>query len=255
MTTGTKQTLSQIDDELEDISQETQDQPAVTKEVPEKFKGKSTEDIINAYVNLEKEYGRKANDIGELRRLTDELLGLQLKKEIPVEKHKPLTSEELFENPDKAINDVVTSHPRIRELESEIKLGKIESARKVFEDKHSDWRGVMGSQDFQDWIGSSSVRTRMLHEADKNYDYSLGDELLTLYKEIKQVDIKKRESEVEEKTSKDLKNSMTEKGSTGATSKKVYRRNDLIELKLRNPQKYEAMEDQIMLAYKEGRVK
>lgn len=255
-----EQTTSNVEDELEDISGEinqvTQTQRATEKQIPEKFKNKSLDDVITSYTQLESEYGRKANEVGELRRLTDELLGLQLKKEASVEPpKKSITSDDLFENPDQIINDAVNSNPRIKELENQIRADKIQKERDKFESQHADWQSVMGSQDFQDWIRQSPARTRLLVEADKNYDYQTGSELLTLYKEIKQVDIRKKEAEALEKTDSDLKASITERGSTGQTGKKVYRRADLIQLRLRNPAKYSAMEDEIMNAYKEGRVK
>lgn len=256
-----EQTVSNVEDELEDISsqlesQGTPSQQATEVQIPEKFRNKKLEDVISSYTQLESEYGRKANEVGELRRLTDELLGLQLKKETQVEPtKKSITSDDLFENPDHIINEVVNSNPRIKELESQIRADKIQKEKEKFEAQHSDWYSVMSSSDFQEWVRQSPTRSRLLMEADKNYDYQTGAELLTLYKEIKQVDVKKKESETKEKTESDLKASITERGSTGQSGKKVYRRADLIQLRLRNPAKYSAMEDEIMAAYKEGRVK
>ena len=44
--------------------------------VPDKFAGKSPEEIIESYQNLEKELGRKAQEVGELRKLSDSFLKL-----------------------------------------------------------------------------------------------------------------------------------------------------------------------------------
>src|SRR6056297_1567571 len=49
-------------------------------EIPEKFQGKSFEDVVDMYRNLEKDYGRKGNEVGELRKLTDELLQLEIQQ-------------------------------------------------------------------------------------------------------------------------------------------------------------------------------
>ena len=38
-------------------------------EIPSKFQGKSVEEIVSSYENLEKELGRKGQEIGELRGL------------------------------------------------------------------------------------------------------------------------------------------------------------------------------------------
>ena len=53
-----------------------------------------------------------------------------------------------------------------------------------------------------------------------------------------------------------LKASEVPKGNSSAeVSKKVYRRSDLIRLKMTDPARYEALSDEIMAAYAEGRVK
>jgi hypothetical protein len=44
-------------------------------------------------------------------------------------------------------------------------------------------------------------------------------------------------------------------GGSGESSKRVYRRADLIRLKMQDPNRYEALSDEIMQAYQEGRVK
>jgi hypothetical protein len=243
--------LTDIEEELGEVTNET---PEV--EVPEKFKGKSTDDIIKAYQNLETEYGRKGNEIGELRRLTDELLGLQLEKKTQETKERVVTSDELFEKPNEVLREVIANDPDIKELKQQIRANSIQQSKKGFEDRHPDWQSVMASSDFQSWIHESSTRTRMLIEADKNYDYETGSELLTLYKQINKVNTEAKEKEVKDKRQQDLKDSKTMSGATGESQpKKVYRRKDLIELRLRNPSKYDAMSDEIMLAYKEGRVK
>jgi hypothetical protein len=52
-----------------------------------------------------------------------------------------------------------------------------------------------------------------------------------------------------------MKTAMVNTAGTGETSKKVYRRADLIRLRLENPDRYDALQDEIMKAYSEGRVK
>ena len=47
---------------VDNVSEETQTE---APEIPSKFAGKSTEDIIDSYTNLEKELGRKAQDVGD----------------------------------------------------------------------------------------------------------------------------------------------------------------------------------------------
>jgi len=62
-------------------------------------------------------------------------------------------------------------------------------------------------------------------------------------------------AESKKETAKNLKSVAVDTGSPAPTSRKTYRRADLINLRLRDPARYEAMQDEIMAAYAEGRVK
>jgi len=52
-----------------------------------------------------------------------------------------------------------------------------------------------------------------------------------------------------------LKTAQVDVGGSGESSKRVYRRADLIRLKMTDPGRYEMLSDEIMKAYAEGRVK
>jgi hypothetical protein len=52
-----------------------------------------------------------------------------------------------------------------------------------------------------------------------------------------------------------MKAATVDVGGTGETSRKVYRRADLIKLRMTDPDRYEQMADEIMDAYATGRVK
>ena len=52
-----------------------------------------------------------------------------------------------------------------------------------------------------------------------------------------------------------MKAAQVDVGGSGESSKRVYRRADLIRLKMTDPQRYETLSDEIMQAYSEGRVR
>jgi hypothetical protein len=95
-----------------------------------------------------------------------------------------------------------------------------------------------------------------------NYDVDAAMELLGNYKSIKGYQeqkankaddtLKKVDSEARTKT---LKAAGVQQGGSGELSKPVYRRNDLIRLRMTDPERYNGMQDDIMQAYAEGRVK
>jgi hypothetical protein len=68
-----------------------------------------------------------------------------------------------------------------------------------------------------------------------------------------------RSTEVQETGKKQqaqaLKAAAVDVGGSGESSKKVYRRADLIRLKMTDPSRYEALQPEIMAAYAENRVK
>ncbi len=225
-------------------------------DLPDKFRGKSTEDIVKSYTQLEQEFGRRNNEVGELRKLTDELLNLQLSEK--KEKDEPdyeLNVDNLLDNPQEAISKAVENHPKFKQFEEAQRTASVSQAKASFEEKHPDYQDLISSEDFGNWVRESPVRTRMYQEADKNYDFAVGDELFTTYKALRgQANF----TATEEKSSnakQALKKASVERGSGQGSTKKVYRRQDLIQLKLSNPAKYAAMEPEIMKAYTEKRVR
>jgi hypothetical protein len=96
-------------------------------------------------------------------------------------------------------------------------------------------------------------------KADADYDFEAADELLSTYKELKQVKQQAQNIQtavVESKAQdKAMKAASVDVGGSGETSRKVYRRADLIKLRMTDPDRYMALQDEIMSAYAQGRVK
>jgi hypothetical protein len=92
--------------------------------------------------------------------------------------------------------------------------------------------------------------------ADQQYDSDSADELFTLWKERKTV--AQQTAQVEKQARKQtLKaaNTGNARGSAEGTRKKVYRRADIIKLMKTDPERYQALSEEIFQAYAEGRVK
>jgi len=78
---------------------------------------------------------------------------------------------------------------------------------------------------------------------------------LSTYKQLRGVRTKQTNDAGEASRKQNLKAASVDTGGTGESGKRVYRRADLIRLKMTDPQRYEALSDEIMTAYQEGRVK
>lgn len=244
-----------VEDELEQEFQETQQGNKRTSEVPAKFAGKSAEEISEAYVNLEKELGRKNQEVGELRKLTDQYLHQELtKKEAPVTQDDDIEFDELVDNPKEAVSKLVD--PKIKQLEQQLATMTMERKKAEFVAKHGDPVEIASNADFQEWVNSSRYRQKMFAIADQEMDFDIADELLTEWNALQQAREAQKTSKTQQKRAAKLKDATVESvGSPAPSSKRIYRRSDLIKLRVNDPEKWEALSDEITLAYQEGRVK
>lgn len=238
---------------VQDEAEETVEEPE--QELPQKFQGKSANEIAEAYENLEKELGRKGQEIGELRKLTDSFLQTQ----ITHNKETTTNTEDLdfYDNPEEAVRTIIERHPKFREFTQQTQQQQASMTAQQLEKTHPDFKDVVTSPDFQEWIEGSKIRQRLFKEADA-YDYDSADELLTIWKE-RQMISKTKEVEAEKETTRKaaLKTSkgVSRTSSESTAGKKIYRRADLIRLKQTDPNRYDTLSDEIFSAYQDGRVK
>ena len=232
-------------------------------EVPDKFSGKSVEDIVESYQNLEQELGRKSQEIGELRNLSDSFLKAEISRNEPQtsqateNSNNNETEEDFFEDPSKAVNSLIEKHPRFQEFQEFQARQQQDTSKAQLEQSHPDYVDIVQDTGFQDWVKASKFRVNLFEEADK-YNYDAADELLTHWKERSMIDktaeVKQEQAATRKKA---LKASKTESRSSSESlaGKKTYRRADLIRLKATDPNRYADLADEIYAAYAEGRVK
>jgi hypothetical protein len=121
--------------------------------------------------------------------------------------------------------------------------------------EHPDFGQVASDPDFANWVKSSPIRINLFAKADGEFDYDSANELLTTYKQLRGVKAKQTSDAGEATRKTNLKAASVDVGGSGESGKRVYRRADLIRLKMTDPNRYEALSDEIMQAYAEGRVK
>jgi hypothetical protein len=232
-------------------------------EIPEKYKNKSLDEIVRMHQEAEKLIGRQAQEVGEVRKLADSLLRQQLETKHD-KQPEPAQEIDWFEDPQKAVHQAIESNPVLRQLQEQQVVQAQRSALETIEKSHPDFVSVAQSEDFQQWVGESKVRQRLYSDAN-NYDVDSALELLNNYKSLRGLRQQKEETskaadEALKKTdsegrSKALKAAAVQQGGTGETGKPVYRRADLIRLRMQDPNRYESMADEILNAYAEGRVR
>jgi len=223
-------------------------------ELPDRYRGKSIEDIVKMHQEAEKVIGRQAQEVGEVRKLADELIKQNLSsKSQPVEQVEP--EVDFFENPQKAIQKTVETHPDVvAARQASIEFKRMQTQQRLAQE-HPDFMEISADKDFETWIKSSQVRLELYTRADAQFDFDAANELLSTYKQLRGIKQKQVEQSGKEARQQTLKAAQVDTGGTGESSKRVYRRADLIRLKMTDPARYDALADEIMAAYAEGRVK
>lgn len=246
-----------VEDETQEVSQ-----PEVKNEapaVPDKYRGKSLEDIVRMHQEAEKLIGKQAQEVGEVRKLADELLKQQLSKNQELSNEPEETEVDFFEDPKKAVSKAVDKHPDVIAAKEAARQMKAMQAQQTLVQKHPDMAQVVGSPEFAEWVKASKVRLKLYQEADANFDTDAADELLSTFKELRSVRTSAAQSQATEEAragrDKALSAATVDTSGTGEAPRKVYRRTDLIRLKMNDPDRYEALQPEIMKAYAEGRVK
>jgi len=245
-----------IDDDKELPGElEIEEQKIASKpELPEKYRDKSLDEIVKMHQEAEKLIGKQAQEVGEVRKLADELIRQNLgSKQQQIKQDEP--EIDFFEDPKKAVQRTVDSHPDIvaaRQATLEMKRTQIQ--QRLAQD-HPDFGDIAKDQDFANWVKSSPVRIELFKRADAEYDYDSANELLSTYKQLRGVKKQQSEASNEATRKQNLKAVGVDVGGSGESSKKVYRRADLIRLKMQDPNRYDALSDEIMAAYAEGRVR
>ena len=249
-------TLDTITDEQpqETPVREQPQEVVVEKVVPDKYKDKSLEDIVKMHQEAEKMIGRQAQEVHEVRSLADQLLKRQLESD-KTQTVESAPEVDFFENPQDSIKRAIENNPAVIEAkQANLELKRMKTAQQLAS-KHPDFGTIANDTGFQEWVKASPIRLSLYAKADAEFDFGSADELLSTYKELKQV----RNNNVQETGKKQqaqaLKAAGVDTGGSGEVAKKVYRRADLIRLKMTDPDRYEQLQPEIMAAYAQGRVK
>ena len=223
--------------------------------LPEKYQGKSLEDVVQMHQEAEKLLGKQSSEVGELRKVVDDYIQAQLSERQAPEKQQEEDDVDFFLDPKTAISRAIDSHPKIREAETYTQQYKKQAALARLQSAHPDMQEILQDNKFAEWVKGSKIRTQLFVQADQQYDYDAADELLSLWKERSQV--AKQTVAVEKQVRKQqLKSANTgnARGAREGNQKKKYRRADVIKLMRDDPERYQALSPELLIAYAEGRV-
>jgi len=247
-------------DNQEVEEQEPQVEPEGTLEEPEtdlpdKYQGKSTAEIVRMHQEAEKLLGKQSSEVGELRKVVDDYIQTQLSTQ---ETQATQADEEIdfFSDPDKAVERAISNHPKIKEAEQISNQYRQSTAMNKLQTKHPEMQEILQNEKFAEWIKGSKIRQQLFVQADQQYDYDAADELFSLWKERQQVVTQTVANEKQQrKQAVKAASTGNARGSGEQRGKKVYRRADIIKLMRTDPDRYQALSNEIMQAYAEGRVR
>ena len=254
-----------IDERLEDVDNEEEITSSLTEEpeqetpqeedIPDKYKGKSTADIVRMHQEAEKLLGKQSGEVGELRSVVDNYIQTQLDTTTKATQ-EPEEEIDFFSDPDKAVERAIKNHPSIRAAEAQSQQYRQSTAQAVLQKSHPDMQEILQDGKFVDWIKGSKIRTQLFAQADTQYDYEAADELFTNWKERQGAVAQTATNEkASRKTAVKNASAGNARGSGEAASRKIYRRSDIIKLMQTDPERYLSLSDEITQAYAEGRVR
>ena len=251
-----------IDDEsTEDSTVEEEPSQEVTQEadepaaVPDKYNGKTLEDVVRMHQEAEKLLGRQSSEVGDLRKVVDSYINTQL--DTPPAAQVAEEEIDFYSDPEAAMSRAINNHPAVKAAEESTRAYKQQASMATLQKDHPEIPEIVADPKFAEWIQASPVRTRMFVAADQHFDIESANELFSLWKErsgaVQQT--LQAEKATRSKAVKEGSNGYTRGNPDSGTSKKIYRRTDLINLMQNDPDRYLALSDDIALAYAEKRVK
>jgi hypothetical protein len=252
---------------------ETASAPA-EDEIPDNLRGKTPAEIARMYLEAQRLIGRQGQELGELRRRTDETIKAVLERtapQKPAEAPKPPDATDFFTDPEKAVARAVEEHPLVKKLleENERLRGSVtkstaERNAERFAQLHPDAGDIIRDPEFQEWIGKSTIRRALFLKAHREYDVVAGDELLGTWKQIRAQKAAAPAAAAKPAARTDASAAAVPTSKSAGSSKsagaaggsgKIYRRADILRLMEDDPDRYEALADEIRAAYEQGRVR
>jgi hypothetical protein len=251
---GEQEPQQEEEQEAAQVEETATQEPEST--VPDKYQGKSIEEIVQMHQEAEKLVGRQSSEVGELRKIVDDFI--KTKAEETKQEISPNNSMDdevdFFDNPKEAVARAVAGSTEMKQMQELLAAQKQQEVLGKISAKHPDYMEVIQDPAFGEWVKSSAVRVELLQRAD-SYDFNAADELLTVWSERKEVVNKAKE--VNEQDRKQQRKAATTggKGSGEPISRKIYKRSDIVQLMISDPERYKANVDEFDRAYREGRVK
>jgi hypothetical protein len=226
----------------------------VVDDLPEKYRNKSLKDIIAMHQESEKLIGKQGNEVGELRRTVDDFIKTQTSRNLQTDVETELSDDDFYSDPIQATKRAIDEHPAIQDAKQQSIAMKQAAVQNKIATKYPNFREIATSEDFGKWVNGSKVRVELYNRAQNDFDFDSADELLSTWIERQEYTKKVTDTSKLDREQQLKSADMGTSGATESTSKKKYRRSDIIKLMQTDPDRYDSMANEIMIAYRENRV-
>jgi hypothetical protein len=235
-------------------------EPKPTHSEDPRFTGKSREDLLEMYRNLESHNGRLANEFGQTKRTLDELLIDKRARDLNANGAPAVDNidpTDLLVKPKEVLDKFVDAKAQelVRPLTQKIDQLEAQLLTNSFAARHSDANTVAHSPEFKDWVNKTPLRQQLAANAAAG-NMQAADALLSEFK----ASAPAKASGTHLEAALNAANRASLEGSNNAADPavkpagKVFKRADVIALRSRDPDAYERLSPQIEAAYREGRV-
>lgn len=256
----------QLDTEIDDAAKGTQDRKDnPDTSIPERFRGKSAEEIANSYVELERKFSQQGNDLGQMRKTLDEFIRLQseataTKQDSQQSEPQPKTIDDLYSDTEGTIREVVdkAAGERLEKVEQELAKTRLEAELAEITRDFPTWRQDTQSEEFLEWVKRDPIRLQTAIIASEQSNTAAARSLISTYYEVQAA--KKAANELSRKAA--LRDGTLEgpSGSHGGTEQ-TFSRRALMEKRIAAKRGDDAAaqylldnREAIAIAYEEGRI-
>ena len=252
--------LTAIDEEnpqeaFEPAEEPESSEPEPAEENPDRFSGKSHEELLQMVREQDRTIGQQGNELGNMRQTFEAMAQAQ---SVPAQPEpEPVEEADFFVDPQKAVDSRISNHPALKQAQEMAQKLAYAQGLSTLQQRHPDLQEVVGGEGFKEWIKSSPARLRRYQYADQTGDVDEADDLISTWKQLNKTvaTAKAAEKSAQKKAVRAASVSGPRGNADAASSKRVYRRADIRQLMRSDPQRYEDLQAEIMQAYAEGRVR
>lgn len=252
---GEESEFDTVSAEIGEAGGATEDSKSAIEDIlPDEFKDKTALEIAKEALFYRGQMGRQANELGEVRKLADELIKSQL-----AQKPKPEIEQsdeiDIFDNPKEAVRRAIEANPVVQSIALQAENARRTLAKNTLMNLHPDAETIIQDPKFNNWVNSSRIRQQLLQQADQ-YDVDAANELFSTYKAIQNAQ-QRGVSDVEKSArDKAIRAAGVDTGGTGEKSKKIYSRAQIMKLMTTDRWRSDTrLQDEITNAYAENRVR